>query len=75
MKLKQKRDGSNWNYEEAKQRKRNVQDAKYNMYMNKRRGVQSVRDQIREDLARKEISLKQEEIAKQQQRESIRNMI
>jgi DNA anti-recombination protein RmuC len=51
---KSRKDGSSANYEEQKMRRRNVQEAKYNMYMNKRKGVQSVREQLRDDLARKD---------------------
>lgn len=56
-------------------RRRNVQEAKYNMYMNKRKGVQSVREQLREDLSRKEQFNQHDAHVKENQRESIRMMI
>jgi hypothetical protein len=45
---------NNQNYEEEKVRRRNIQEAKFNMYMSKRKGVQSVREQLREEQQRKE---------------------
>ena len=56
-------------------RRQQVNDAKYNMYMTKKQGVQAVREQLREDAMRKEQFAKQEEEAKQQRREGIKTMI
>ena len=45
-------------------RRQQVNDAKYNMYMAKKQGVQAVRDQLREDAMRKEQFNRAEEEAK-----------
>ena len=56
-------------------RRKQVNDAKFNMYMAKKQGVQAVREQLREDALRKEQFNRQEEENKAQRRENIKSMI
>ena len=56
-------------------RRQQVNDAKYNMYMSKKAGVQAVREQLRDDAQRKDQFNKQEEYTKAQRREGIKSMI
>ena len=56
-------------------RRQQVNDAKFNMYMTKKQGVQAVREQLREDALRKEQFNRQEEEAKATRREGIKSMI
>lgn len=64
--------GQSMHYQNAKERKKNVQNAKLNMYVKKRQGVQSVRDKLDEDLHRKRLFEEQDRINKEAKRESIR---
>lgn len=61
-------------YEAERKRKRQVEEAKFNMYMQKKRVVQTVQEQNRQDFRRKENYIKDDQIAKIQQRETIREM-
>lgn len=65
----------NVNFEEEKARRRNIQEAKLNMYMSKRQGVQSVREQLRQDAMRKETNLIKEQMHNQNQRETVKQMV
>ena len=66
---------SQFAYQEQKMRRQQVNDAKYNMYMQKKQGVQAVRDQLREDGLRKEQFNRTEDQAKADRREGIKSMI
>mmetsp|Transcript_40637 Transcript_40637/g.53302 ORF Transcript_40637/g.53302 Transcript_40637/m.53302 type:complete len:109 (+) Transcript_40637:209-535(+) len=45
----QKRQGGYAAFEGQKQRRKNVQDARYNMYVSKLQGAQAVKNQLKED--------------------------
>ena len=71
----QAKNSSQYAYQEQKMRRQQVNDAKFNMYMTKKQGVQAVREQLREDALRKEQFNRQEEEQKAQRREGIKSMI
>ena len=61
--------------EGQKVRRKQVQDARYNMYVGKVQGAQNVKNQLREDLMRKQQYDNQDQEAKAMKRETIRQMI
>ena len=66
MRAQAKKQGTMGNYELSQARRKAAQDAKYNMYMQKRSGVQSVKQQLRDDIARKEYFMNEDEANKAQ---------
>lgn len=62
-------------FQTSKQRKKQVQDARYEMYVNKVGQAQSVKGQLREDQQRKQMFDMQDQEAKQMKRANIKQMI
>ena len=71
----QKREGGYQAFEGQKKRRQQVQDARYNMYVSKVQGAANVKQQLKEDLGRKQQFDMQDADNKTMKRESIRQMI
>lgn len=71
----ERREGGANAYEAQKQRRKQVQDARYNMYVNKLQGAAAVKNQVKGELQRKQQFDMQDKDSKAMKRETIRQMV